>query len=84
MNYVRRFILAETGAHLTAGGQLPRDGVLSEFAERRGVHDGEEPQIDAHKQVGHAEVAHEEARHVHFRAGEHQDEHDGAVAEQGH
>ena len=73
----------ETG-HLASGGELPRDGVHAEFAQGGRVDDGQESQVDAHEEVGHAQVAHQEARNVHFGTGEDEDEDDGSVAQQRH
>lgn len=70
--------------YLAAGRQLPRNGVHAEFAERGRVDDGQEAEVDAHKEVGEAEVADEEARHVDLGARENEDEDDGAVAQQRH
>ena len=69
---------------MAAGRQLPRNGVHAELAQGGSVDDGQESEVNAHKEIGHSQIADQKARDVDFGAGEYQDENDGPVSQQRH
>lgn len=46
--------------HLASGRVLPVNGHLTELPKARGVHDGQEAEVEAHAEVGHGQVAYQE------------------------